>query len=613
MAERSRSAEVDMRQSLNRVNIAAQQIAAQQKVIKAYELQFKIARRTLIDVLDSYSDLWNIEAEIVSAQNDFRDAALDYLSSQSAIARFAGLSQDRRSPERPVRRRFRDHLPETFLPKDLQERFDKIDFDAVGEEFAHLGDQLNYLKDKTKEKLDKILPDETGAENASNALSNTTTSDAGNVAGEYPVIVDENTLSDSNRPYVPKQKQISQSKSLAKNTKNTKKPKNQAASSSVAQPKAVVAGVGGLSHVNTSRLLNDVKARYGENVVDAMPTNYTATAAPRPAMHAAQQMPDAVLTYDEIMKGAPVSLPNANLTVSGSLKKGESAQTVLNYDDIMQQPVAEKAPTQTDKTKVKEAKATKKEAKKALADKATAKSAAKPAVSGSLNQVSETPVAEKIAEKTEEKVEKVETVEKTTNTNPPAAQLPESTTALTYDDIMNSAAPALPEQPKVAKKVAKKANNSVAEKNTSKTMAKPMPVLTPRSQDKVSSRATTSKDMGKQTKASAHTELAAPTKKAKKADLTPSITKKSTPEKTTTTPKTLPESAAPKVKLVESPEHGVILDKPTGKSWKARASEKNNKTTHNHFENMLQEQKSPVKSGGALPDGLQFDARVPYE
>ena len=91
-AERSRSAEVDMRQSLKRAAIAQQQIAVQKQVVKAYELQFKIARRTLIDVLDAYSDLSSIELAEVSAQNDFRDAAWNYLAAQGALVKWAGVS-----------------------------------------------------------------------------------------------------------------------------------------------------------------------------------------------------------------------------------------------------------------------------------------------------------------------------------------------------------------------------------------------------------------------------------------------------------------------------------------------------------------------------------------
>ena len=92
VTERARSAQIDMIESERRAAITAEQIAAQQEVVKAFELQFKIARRTLVDVLDSYSQLVNIEQAYASAQNDFRDAALAYLNAQSKISDWAGLS-----------------------------------------------------------------------------------------------------------------------------------------------------------------------------------------------------------------------------------------------------------------------------------------------------------------------------------------------------------------------------------------------------------------------------------------------------------------------------------------------------------------------------------------
>lgn len=88
-AERSRNATLEMQQSQMRWQIAQQQIATQKQVVKAYELQFKIARRTLIDVLDSYAELSNIEQAAIAARNDFRDAALEYLVSQAAIGRWS--------------------------------------------------------------------------------------------------------------------------------------------------------------------------------------------------------------------------------------------------------------------------------------------------------------------------------------------------------------------------------------------------------------------------------------------------------------------------------------------------------------------------------------------
>lgn len=92
VAERSRNAQIDMQQYLRRHEIAQRQIASQKKVVKNYELQFKIARRTLIDLLNSYGDLSNIELSAIASRNNFRDAALEYLVSQAAVGQWAALS-----------------------------------------------------------------------------------------------------------------------------------------------------------------------------------------------------------------------------------------------------------------------------------------------------------------------------------------------------------------------------------------------------------------------------------------------------------------------------------------------------------------------------------------
>lgn len=93
VTEKSRTAEIDMAQSEQRTDITAQHIVAQKEVVKTYELQFKIARRTLTDVLGAYNELASIEQENVTARNDFRAAALDYLVAQSQVANWAGVKQ----------------------------------------------------------------------------------------------------------------------------------------------------------------------------------------------------------------------------------------------------------------------------------------------------------------------------------------------------------------------------------------------------------------------------------------------------------------------------------------------------------------------------------------
>lgn len=90
--ERSRTAMFDMSQNENRVKLVNQYIDVQQKVVWAYEQQFKISRRTLIDVLDAYNELANIEASEVEARNDFRAATLEYLLAQAKISQWAGVT-----------------------------------------------------------------------------------------------------------------------------------------------------------------------------------------------------------------------------------------------------------------------------------------------------------------------------------------------------------------------------------------------------------------------------------------------------------------------------------------------------------------------------------------
>ncbi len=84
--ERARTAEIDMFQSKQKMDIAHQQITASQEVVIANEKQFKIARKTLVDVLNAYNELSAVEISYVTAHNDFRMAALAYLRAQGKIS-----------------------------------------------------------------------------------------------------------------------------------------------------------------------------------------------------------------------------------------------------------------------------------------------------------------------------------------------------------------------------------------------------------------------------------------------------------------------------------------------------------------------------------------------
>ncbi len=87
--ERARTAEIDMFQSKQKMDISSQQIIASRDVVIANEKQFKIARKTLVDVLNAYNELATVEMAYVSAQHDFRMAALSYLRAKAQISAWA--------------------------------------------------------------------------------------------------------------------------------------------------------------------------------------------------------------------------------------------------------------------------------------------------------------------------------------------------------------------------------------------------------------------------------------------------------------------------------------------------------------------------------------------
>ncbi|MBP6123867.1 MULTISPECIES: TolC family protein [Providencia] len=84
--EMSQSAAINMVQSEKQGVIAQSYIAEQKMVVSNYEKQFTINRRTLIDLLDAYNELANIQASAVTLKNDFRDATLNYLSVQAKMS-----------------------------------------------------------------------------------------------------------------------------------------------------------------------------------------------------------------------------------------------------------------------------------------------------------------------------------------------------------------------------------------------------------------------------------------------------------------------------------------------------------------------------------------------
>ncbi|MDO5686847.1 MAG: TolC family protein [Neisseria sp.] len=94
--ERTRTAKSKMAQSRERIDISEEQVQSNRDVVHAYELQFKIARKTLIELLNAYNDLASVELAAVNARHDFRSAALSYLHAQNEIATWAGVAENPR-------------------------------------------------------------------------------------------------------------------------------------------------------------------------------------------------------------------------------------------------------------------------------------------------------------------------------------------------------------------------------------------------------------------------------------------------------------------------------------------------------------------------------------
>lgn len=90
--ERSQTAEADMAQSQLQAAAASQQISASKQVVALYEMQFKIARRSLLDVLNAYAELANVEVSKVVADNDYRNAVASYLDANAAFGSWAQMA-----------------------------------------------------------------------------------------------------------------------------------------------------------------------------------------------------------------------------------------------------------------------------------------------------------------------------------------------------------------------------------------------------------------------------------------------------------------------------------------------------------------------------------------
>lgn len=89
--ETARLALIEMQRNRLQMQTLKKQMKASEKVVDFYKLQFSIARKTLIEVLNAESELSNVEITYTNTKNEWNRAVLSYLRSQGKIAEWAGM------------------------------------------------------------------------------------------------------------------------------------------------------------------------------------------------------------------------------------------------------------------------------------------------------------------------------------------------------------------------------------------------------------------------------------------------------------------------------------------------------------------------------------------
>ncbi|WP_159460759.1 TolC family protein [Pasteurella testudinis] len=96
LRETSNLAQLDIKRNTIQLKTIKKQIQASTRVVEFYRLQFDLARKTLIELLNAHSELFNVEMAQVNTQGALRKAKLDYLRSQGTLAEWAGFPRNAR-------------------------------------------------------------------------------------------------------------------------------------------------------------------------------------------------------------------------------------------------------------------------------------------------------------------------------------------------------------------------------------------------------------------------------------------------------------------------------------------------------------------------------------
>lgn len=89
LEEKYHSALINLKQYQAQTNTLKKQVRALYDVIEYYKLQFLIAKRTLLELLNAENELLNAQLSRVNADYQYRHAVLDYLYSQGTLSKWA--------------------------------------------------------------------------------------------------------------------------------------------------------------------------------------------------------------------------------------------------------------------------------------------------------------------------------------------------------------------------------------------------------------------------------------------------------------------------------------------------------------------------------------------
>ncbi len=84
--QQAATAETEIEQSLRQIRASSEQIRSSAEVAELYQLQFKVGRRSLLDLVNAYAELASVEIARINAVNDHRQAVVNLLYARAALA-----------------------------------------------------------------------------------------------------------------------------------------------------------------------------------------------------------------------------------------------------------------------------------------------------------------------------------------------------------------------------------------------------------------------------------------------------------------------------------------------------------------------------------------------